>query len=309
MIAALTPKVLTTLIAIAETGSFARAAEREHMTLSALSMQMKALEAALDAQLFDRRTRPPRLTPLGRSVSAIAQAMLEKGAEAVRLCQAPGPIRGIFDIGFVLTASVRLLPRFLAEAGPAFPNATFQVRTGLSQDLAQEVARGALDAAIVTAGEHEAFVPGVRATTLTREALMFCSPGNQPDRPIAQWLEDVPFVHFTPDSGIGGLIAQFLQAQPTEPREVIILDTVEAVAECVRAGVGSAILPEPDVRRYGGDAIRLMPISPTPVSPANAPQLTRRLVLLTRDGDALDQAREAIAAVLAPDRDIRSANT
>ena len=59
---------LRSLIKISQTGSFLRAAEQLHVTLSALSMQMKTLEAELGVGLFDRTVRPPRLTPMGRAV-------------------------------------------------------------------------------------------------------------------------------------------------------------------------------------------------------------------------------------------------
>jgi len=59
-------KHLRTLSALAETGSLTAAAERLHLTQSALSHQLKALEAQLDAPLFVRKSRPLRLTRQGR---------------------------------------------------------------------------------------------------------------------------------------------------------------------------------------------------------------------------------------------------
>ncbi|HHH12985.1 MAG TPA: LysR family transcriptional regulator, partial [Thiolapillus brandeum] len=55
-------KHLRTLSALAETGSLTAAAERLHLTQSALSHQLKALEAQLGAPLFVRKSRPLRLT-------------------------------------------------------------------------------------------------------------------------------------------------------------------------------------------------------------------------------------------------------
>lgn len=59
---------LKSLVQISQVGSFAKAAEQLNMTLSALSMQIKSLELELGVNLFDRSVRPPRLTPIGRSI-------------------------------------------------------------------------------------------------------------------------------------------------------------------------------------------------------------------------------------------------
>ena len=70
--------LLKTLLKISQVQSFALAAEHLNMTLSAVSMQMKSLEEQLDASLFDRKFRPPKLTPLGLAVAEKAQAVVDE---------------------------------------------------------------------------------------------------------------------------------------------------------------------------------------------------------------------------------------
>lgn len=284
----MTPRALTTLIAIADTGSFARAAETENMTTSAVSMQIKALEVELDAILFDRSFRPPKLTPLGRRVVDEARGIVARYSELKRLCHGPGPLKGSFRIGFVLTSSVRLLPGFLARARGAFPQAEFAVETGLSDDLLARVATGTLDAAIITGGED---LPALtRETLLAHEEMVYCLPLATQQWSIADCMDRLTFLHFMPHSGIGRLIARHLAAAKHEPREKILLDTVEAVAECVRAGVGFGILPKPDVLRYARGDIALRSMA--------SRKVTRSLVLVTREGTAADDATESIAETL-----------
>ena len=67
---------LETLLAIAESGSFAAAAERVGVTQSAVSMQMQALEAALGTELFDRARRPPVLSEIGLTLLVHARAVV-----------------------------------------------------------------------------------------------------------------------------------------------------------------------------------------------------------------------------------------
>ncbi len=61
-----------TLIALAETGSLAKAAGRVHLTQSALSHQVKALEQHYRCSLFERKSQPLRWTPVGERLVALA---------------------------------------------------------------------------------------------------------------------------------------------------------------------------------------------------------------------------------------------
>ena len=268
---------LRTLRAIAETGGFRRAAERLNMTLSAVSMQMKALETALGAALFDRSVRPPALTPLGRSVVDAAGDVLA-AEDALRRRVAPqGGLSGHFRLGLVASAGPRLLPRFLRDAPRALPQARFAFRTGLSEWLEQEVARGGLDAAVMTATG----VPpgGLRHALLAEDQLVLAGPQGL--------AEDAPFLHFAPGTGIGKLIALALADLPdVAARPRIVLDHVETIRACLTAGNGATILPEIDLRE--AEAVERHRLS-----------VTRPLVLVTRSGTALDDASDKLADLLA----------
>lgn len=60
------------LLAVADSGSFSRAAEQQHITQSALSHSIQALEAQLDERLIDRVGKSNELTPFGHAVAARA---------------------------------------------------------------------------------------------------------------------------------------------------------------------------------------------------------------------------------------------
>jgi LysR family transcriptional regulator, regulator for metE and metH len=75
---------LQTLVALAETGSLAKAAERVFVTQSALSHQLKALETHYEATLFERNTKPLRLTRAGTRLLTLARDVLAQAGEAER---------------------------------------------------------------------------------------------------------------------------------------------------------------------------------------------------------------------------------
>ena len=240
---------LRTLVRVSKIGSFARAAEQLNMTLSALSMQMKALESELGVDLFDRSVRPPRLTPMGRAIVEKAIPLLEREDSLLNVCRPTDTLVGHFRIGFVTTAAVRLLPGFLKGAKRHAPDATFSFETGLSRALQDKVVSGQLDAAVVTDADG---VPDTLAEMpLSEEPFVFAAHQDLLAGGLPGLLARHPFLHFMPDTGIGKLIAAEMSRHPRDKgAETIVLDNLEAIMECVATGLGFTLLPEPDVERY-----------------------------------------------------------
>ncbi|BBM05494.1 hypothetical protein HAALTHF_19150n [Vreelandella aquamarina] len=75
---------LRTLLALRETGSLVEAAERVHLTQSALSHQLKDLESRVDSALFVRKTRPVEFTRAGLRLLALADEILPEVRKAER---------------------------------------------------------------------------------------------------------------------------------------------------------------------------------------------------------------------------------
>ncbi len=144
---------LRALVAVADTGSFRRAAERLTYTQSAVSHQIAVLEAALGASLF---TRPGgraaiSLTAAGRGAYRHARRALvavEAMAAEARVADQPGPAR--IRMGAFRTAAAELLPAALLAFSEERPGVEVLVsETTESQDLITSLARGELDLAFV----------------------------------------------------------------------------------------------------------------------------------------------------------------
>ncbi|MBY4895288.1 LysR family transcriptional regulator [Rhodobacteraceae bacterium N5(2021)] len=280
-------RALRTLVKIASEGSFVQSAEQLGITLSALSMQMKALEAELGVALFDRSHRPPRLTPLGAAVVAEARVLLAREDRLLELCRPSDALVGHFKLGFVTTAAVRLLPDFLRAAQEAAPLANFAVETGLSAVLQEKVLNGQIDAAVVT--DADGLPPRLSSSVLRREPFVFAAHDDLMAGGLEGLMAHHTFFHFMPDTGIGKLIARAMldQARPEGVRS-IVLDDLEAIMECVAAGLGFTLLPVPDVERYLTRSVRTLP----------APDgLERKLVLAVMRDGALASREAALRAL------------
>ncbi|WP_159454110.1 LysR family transcriptional regulator [Roseovarius albus] len=282
---------MKTLLKISELHSFAAAAEQLNMTGPAVSMQMKALEFELDAKIFDRSARPPRLTPLGRAICEHAKKMLKSEQDLVTLCQPSQTLNGHFHIGFVATASARLLPGLLKCARDEMPNARFDIQTDLSQTLETKVTSGQLDAAIVTASYKPP--KDIHYQHLRREKLIFALPAGHGEMELNDLNKSVPFLHFMPDSGIGKLIADYVQPLLNKAGRSIYLDSVEAIMECVKHDIGFTMLPAPDIHRHKDHRIKTLGLQ--------HPGLRRDLVIAVRRDNPIFPALDSFSGLFRED--------
>ena len=138
---------LKTLVAVAEEGSFAAAADAVHLSQGAVSMQMKALEEDLQVELFDRSKRPPELNEAGRALVPKARELIELYAGMVDIAAGNAAFFGSLTIGAVPTALAGLIPKTLAALRDSYPDLRVRVVPGLSADLMTQIERGQLDAA------------------------------------------------------------------------------------------------------------------------------------------------------------------
>src|SRR5262245_36926163 len=146
--------LLRSFTAVADTGSFTAAGERVARTQSAVSIQIKRLEEALDRRLFERTSRTLSLTAAGRTLLDYARRILDLNDETVRRIAEP-PVSGELRIGVTEYFVPAALPQILARFAAAYSGVRLEVRMGLSLDLRKEFAAGRHDAVIVRLAPRE----------------------------------------------------------------------------------------------------------------------------------------------------------
>ncbi|CAB3766186.1 LysR substrate-binding domain-containing protein [Paraburkholderia solisilvae] len=159
--------VLEMVVAVADTGSFVRAAESVHRSPSAVSMQIKAIEEALGKPLFARTTRDVVLTQEGRTLADYGRQMLAMREEAWASVVRPD-MRGRVTVGVPDDYASSLLPSVLRKFAAAHPRVEIRVIGLPSSGLIPLLKDNTLDLACITkargvSGEFIRFEPMVWA--------------------------------------------------------------------------------------------------------------------------------------------------
>jgi len=136
--------------AVAETGSFSRAAEHSHVSQPSLSQQILKLEAELGARLFDRLGRSVRLTEVGKTFLPRARAVLRE-LEAARgdVVESKDSISGQVAVGAIPTVAPYFLPSVLASFSKRFSESAVTVIEEITPVLLERLRAGSIDIAIL----------------------------------------------------------------------------------------------------------------------------------------------------------------
>ncbi|MFL5043999.1 MAG: LysR family transcriptional regulator, partial [Xanthobacteraceae bacterium] len=140
---------LRTFIAIAESGSFTRAAEVVHKTQSAVSMQMKRLEERLGRSIFARDGRGSKLTDDGERLLDYARRIVKLNVE-VLTAFSDIELSGRVRLGVPDDYADRYLPEIMARFSRVYPAVELTVICEPTIELFQRIEANELDLAIVT---------------------------------------------------------------------------------------------------------------------------------------------------------------
>ena len=136
--------------AVAETGSFSRAAEQSHVAQPSLSQQILKLEDELGARLFDRLGRSVRVTELGKAFLPRARAVLRE-LEAARgdVVERKDSLAGPLCVGVIPTVAPYFLPPLLTSFTRQFPQAQLTVIEEITPVLLDRLRASTVDVAIL----------------------------------------------------------------------------------------------------------------------------------------------------------------
>jgi LysR family hydrogen peroxide-inducible transcriptional activator len=269
---------LAYVVALSETGSFRRAADRFGVTQPALSAQLGRLETALGATLFERGARGARPTEAGRAVVERARRVLAETADLAAVVAAGrGVLHGAFRLGAIPTVAPFVLPAAAPLLRKRHPDLRLYLTEARTEDLVARVERGELDAALLA---KEAELGGLSGAKLFDDPFLLAAP--------REW--DVARTAPFPLARLGELDGRVLVLeeghclgdQARAVCERLRIDVygdfraggLATQLEMVAGGLGAAFLPAlaiPLARRYS-EQVRLLPLA--------CPRPPRRTIML-----------------------------
>lgn len=266
-------RMLRTLIAVADHGTFSAAAEAVFVTHAAVSQQMRSLEDEWRISLFDRSNRTPKLTPVGIALVAKSRDVLRAYDNILPSVLGDDGLAGRFSLGAVPTSLAGLVPFSTALLRDRFSDLQVSLYPGLSTHLIHQVERGILDAAVVS---KPAVIPrNLMWRPLAREEMvLITSPQVNAVDPV-QILQSSAFIRFSRDAVVGSIIETWLQANRITVTDSMELGGLDAIYSMVFAGLGVSIIPTPCV-----DISNRLPLRRISLADSNGP--CRELGLMHR---------------------------
>jgi DNA-binding transcriptional LysR family regulator len=271
----MTLKQMQYLVAVADEGSFTRAAERLFVSQPALSHQIKALERSVGGELLERLPHTVHLTPMGRAFLPHATAAVHAAEEARHEARAVAKLEaGLLRIGTMGSIALGVIPAAIRAWRLANPEVSFELYEYLHvEQLAEEMRLGVADLAVGPA--PRGWDGPMR--TLGDEDLVIVLAVDDPlvqgnRRKIAlDRLADRPWTLYTADNGLAPVVAEACAAAGFTPRPAVRTHHTATAVQLAAAGLGPALVPE-NVIEPGFTGALLRP----------DPPVTRELVAFSR---------------------------
>lgn len=228
-------------MAVAETGSFTRGAERANVTQPTLSAGIKRLEESLGTSLFDRG-RAPQLTPAGARFLPRARLLLQEWTAARRELRQEGrPAKLRLRLGYIPGLPQRRLSALLGNFTSTYPDVALEILEAPAATLARRLDLGRIDAAILPLGDDDE-----HSLTLFRQRYLLAVPpkhalARRSSARIAD-LQDQPFV-IRPQAEIMPAAEKLFDGLNVRPRIIGRAESDAALLALVEAGIGVALVP------------------------------------------------------------------
>ena len=242
----MTLQELRYLVAVAEEGQVARAAERCHVGQPTLSTQLKKLEDTLGVQLFERGPRGLKPTAAGAPIIAQARVVLEEATKLRALARATqDPMTGSLRLGAIPTLGPYLLPHLLPAIRKTYPKLRLLLSENLTVQLLEALHRHTLDAALLALPvAHE----GLEVMELFREPFELALPAGhrlaKKKRAQPQDLADENLLLLAEGHCLRDQALDVCGTAKSASREEVQATSLETLRQMVAAGIGCTLLPQ-----------------------------------------------------------------
>lgn len=228
------PTLLRSLLAIADTESFTRAAEQLTLSQPTVSQHIRRLEDAVGSVLVDRDTRQVHLTENGEALAGFARRILSIHAEATNYFRGSA-MRGRLRFGTADDLAITQLPRILRHFRQLHPQIDLELTVDRSPALVRRLSAGQLDLVFIKEAPDEA-----TGTPVRRDVLVWMGQDKTPvpaDAPV-------PLITYQAPSLSRRTAIRALEGAGRRWRIACNIKDVNSALAAVRAGLGIAVFPQ-----------------------------------------------------------------
>jgi DNA-binding transcriptional LysR family regulator len=275
---------LEAFLAVSQLSGFTRAAERLHLTQSAVSLLVRELESQLSVRLFDRTTRAVRLTDAGRELYPFAEkalAELQAGIDNTKDLLAKK--RGRVVLAAPPLIASHLLPPVVSRFRETYPGVAVVLRDLLADEILARVSSGEVDFGI---GTFHRLDETLESKTLATDSLILVAPrGHALTRKRRLRWRDLAaesLIALDRHSSLRHLVDRTLEAAGCEGLPAYEVSFITTAIGMVESGLGVAVLPSYILlsTRHSRVETRLI----------GEPVVEREIAIVTRAGKSLSPA-------------------
>ena len=275
-------------VAVADQGSFQKAARTLYITQTALTRRLQNFEALLGVKLVERTTRSVALSEIGREFLPRARRLLADLAAALVEIEETGRAqRGDVSIACVPTVGIRYLPRIIEAYAAQHPNNRIKIFDHSSSGVVDAVLRREAEFGIHIGGHHH---PDLTSVPLLADRFVLVC---RDDHPLARrkslaWkqLQPHPLIFVGAASGNRPLLDAALAKRNVELHARYEVQRSSTAVGLVAAGVAAAIVPSLAVQEGAHPKLRVVALTD--------PVVARTLVLIARKTAHLSPAAQAL---------------
>lgn len=254
---------LRTLVAIADHGSFAAAAQLLHLAPPTVSLHIAELESRIGAALLSRQRGNVRPSAVGEMLVERARRLL--GEVESTLDDVSRQVQGLAGrvrLGASTGAIAHLLPQALARLREQHPEIDVQIAVLTSQETLVRLAQGSLDLGLVAL--PQAPVAGLAIRSWRRDPVMAFLPADWPcpARVTPAWLAPQPLILNDASTRLSRLTSEWFALGGYRPVPRIELNYNDAIKSLVAAGYGAALLPHEAGVPQANARIAMRPLRP-----------------------------------------------
>ncbi|MAR93160.1 MAG: LysR family transcriptional regulator [Pseudomonadota bacterium] len=280
---------LQAFLAVAESGSFSRAALQLHLTQPAVSKRIRQLESDLHSQLFDRIGRQVLLTESGRELLPRARRIVLELEDMRRaLSRLSGEVEGTLKIGTSHHIGLHRLPPVLKIFSRRYPQVKLDIRFIDSEMAFDLVMQGKLELGIVTLPPEP--VTSLETRAVWRDPLAFMAAADHPLTRVEQLaladLAACPAILPSMSTFTRRIVEGLFSEHRLQIEVPISTNYLETIKMMTSIGLGWTVLPATML-----DA----EVKPLPVNQA---ALSRELGIVYHPGHSLSNAAKAILQLL-----------